>query len=538
MPVIDKPAEQIVIMLLGLLLICIYSLDRFNTPTSNRASTTAVRYYAAASAYVLIYLFAYFILLYYPYLVDLFLKIFVNDKVLPAEWAKTAPSTVIIAIILSVLIPKMPILAKADARLRNFLQSLAAIPYEALRLSKEIHDTPFSVPKNMQKKVEDDLKGRGFKEEDIVSDEGAASKHLWVKITALIFHLESWKKDTRFSAFAYERQDQFGRLQSRYKRLCGMAINCFSLLNQIMPGDTEDPMNQAVTKFSTNFMDEADSLFDEICNYVSQGVLKCKLTHGARCREIEDMGFAPTPDKTLHALSINHVLILSGILLIFLMLNFIVFFPAWEGHEKTLLMITMIGSIYSIAVICAIYPREWWAFFRQKPGKPMPVVGYLISGIAAVAISIPVSLLFKTLIFFMETPGPSNPFQKAWNHFAESSYPWMLMAFATVLIIGILVDSKQLRQLSENWRRWVEAGLQSIGSMAAALLVHWLLADIGPNADSAPERYRVLFVCGTIGFLIGAIVPSWYRRAHTRKEEEIEDPALPEKRILGTPIKL
>ena len=147
--------------------------------------------------------------------------------------------------------------------------------------------------------------------------------HLWIKITALILHLETWKKDTRFSAFAYERQDQFDRLKNRYIRLCGMAINCFSLLHQIIPGDSENPMNRAVAKFSTNFMDEADNLFDEICNYISQGVLKCKLTHSTRCQEIEDMGFEPPQGKTIHALSINHVLILSGILLTFLMLNFI-----------------------------------------------------------------------------------------------------------------------------------------------------------------------------------------------------------------------
>ena len=194
-------------------------------------------------------------------------------------------------------------------------------------------------------------------------------------------------------------------------------------------GDSEDPMNQAVTKFSTNLLDESDNLFEEICNYISQGVLKCKLTHGTRCKEIEDMGFKPPPGKTIHSLSINHVLILAGILLIFLMLNFIVFFPVWEGHEKTL-----------------------------------------------------------------------------------------LMAFATVLIIGFLIDAKHLKKLSENWRRWAEACLQAIGTMAAAWLVHYVLVDIVQPGGRVPELYRILFVSGTIGFLIGAVVPTWYRHAHTAKK--------------------
>jgi hypothetical protein len=297
---------QFVTVCLGLGLIAIYALERFNTPPSNRASTTAVRYYSAASAYILLYLLAYIILLNYPTLTNYL----IGNAGDAQEQLQNLPTTVVVALLLSILIPKVPLLSKADSRVRRFLQNLAAIPIEALRLSKEIHDVPYIVPPKHQTEVSERMKSGGFKEEDIVFEDGKTAQHLWTKITAVIYSLEHWERDARFVAFTHERRGQFERLKERHKRLTAMAINCFTLVGQTGGGGPEDTMQEAVSKFCTNFMAEADDLFQEICHYISQGVLKCKLTQGARCRELEDMGFQPPKQEPVRALSINQVLIL------------------------------------------------------------------------------------------------------------------------------------------------------------------------------------------------------------------------------------
>jgi hypothetical protein len=274
----DQPT---VAFLLGVLLIIIYALERFNTPPSNRASTTAVRYYSGAVAYVLIYLFAYYVLNKYPYLLQLLLKAAAgNSEVALPRFAQDASSTVLIAILLPTLIPKVPLLSKMDKRLRKFLQSLAAIPFEALRLSKEIHDAPFSAPQQLQKNVKDDLVNRGFEEQDVVFENGNLAQHLWTKIAVLKLRLESWEQDTRFSAFTHERRSEYNRLSENYHRLTGMAMNCFKLIRQTPAGRNAEPMQEAVNRFRSNFMDEADNLFKELCDFMSQGILKCKSKRG------------------------------------------------------------------------------------------------------------------------------------------------------------------------------------------------------------------------------------------------------------------
>lgn len=506
---------QFVTVCLGLGLIAIYALERFNTPPSNRASTTAVRYYSAASAYILIYLLAYIILLNYPTLTDRFIE----DAAEGSEQLKNLPANVVVALLLSILIPKVPILSKADSKVRRFLQDLAAIPIEALRLSKEIHDIPYVVPRRLQNEVTERMKTIGFKEENIVFEDGKSAEHLWTKITSVIYSLESWERDTRFAVFAHERVGQFERLKDRHKRLTAMAINCFTLVRQTDGGGPQDPMQQAVSRFCANFMAEADDLFQELCHYISQGVLKCKLTQGARCRELEDMGFLPPKEEPVRAVSINQVLTLTGILLLLLLVNFVFVSPGtWEGREVTLLMVTMIVSIYSIAVMCAVYPKESWAFFQKKREKPFPVASYLLSGIAAVLISIPISLFFKTLIYSKGDPKLTAAAIMAWKEFLSVSYPWMFMAFATAIFTAFLIDFEPPKTVPAKWHRWLEGAMQAGGTALASWFVHWWLVGVSQSQENVPLLFRVLLVSAIVGFVLGFIVPTWYSRAQKAEQ--------------------
>ena len=115
-------------ILFGVVLIIIYAMERFNSPTTVRASTTAYRYYLAALLYLLIYLLSFYTFTKYPQLLK-YLEI----------GEETRESTVIfVAMIFSLLVPKVPLISQLDERLRKYLHRLASIPFEAIRLSKAI----------------------------------------------------------------------------------------------------------------------------------------------------------------------------------------------------------------------------------------------------------------------------------------------------------------------------------------------------------------------------------------------------------------
>jgi amino acid transporter len=170
-------------------------------------------------------------------------------------------------------------------------------------------------------------------------------------------------------------------------------------------------------------------------------------------------------------------------------------------------MITMIVSIYSVAVMCAVYPKDSWALFQKKRKKFFPAIGYLLSGIAAVVMGIPISLIFKTLIYSKGDPNLIVAASIAWDQFVSVSYPWMFMAFATAIITAFIIDFEPPEKLPAKWTRWLEAAMQAAATALASLLVHWWLGE------SAPIWYRVLIVSATVGFVLGFIVPTWSQMA-------------------------
>lgn len=511
-------------LLLGMVLILLYSFDRFNTPPSNRALTTAARYYISATAYMLIYLMAYFVLLYYPNLMNWLLKMADQNINLP----HSLPTSVVGAILLSIVIPKIPILNKLDSRLIKFLQNLAAIPLQALRLSGSIQEAKFLVPINLVKKIKEYLRDNSFDERDLIFEETDTAEFLWVKNTALILQLETWgKADSRFVVFFNERSGQFKRLKERYNRLRAMALNCFSLSRQIAGDEREDSLIRAVSKVNTNFTDQAEDLFKEICHFISQGVLKCQLTHGSRCRELRDMGFQESvEDRSDRSLNIDQMVTLYGILIILVLMNFIlVSQETGINIEKILLKSTMIVSIFCISVYCAIYPKEKYAFFKRAESDRTRVSGYMLSGLASVMIGIPVCLFFKTLIFLKGSAGLYPAMEEAWKNFSSLSYPWMFMAFVTAPITSVLSDYGPSEKISENWWRFMQAATQAALTLLAAEFVFYWLKSIYPTELGFPYREtRVMVISTAVGFAIGFAVPYWYRRARDTegKIEEID----------------
>lgn len=501
--------ENEIVKILGAVLILIYAFERFNTPPSNRAMTTAARYYTAASAYLLIYLVAYFLLCNYQDLLNLLLRVLNRN-----EFDKSWPAEVVGAILLSSILPKIPGFSTGDQKLRKLFQNLAAIPIEALRLSHEMYEAPYSVPVETRQKVRDHLVGLGFDEGDVVFEQEDSARFLWLKNTALLIELKDWKDDANFSEFFNERNEQFKRLIERYDRLAAIAQNCFNMVREMNSRDTRDHMEQSVSKFCANFREQANDLLREICQFTSQGILKCRLTHGSRCRKIQDMGFHHRDGALVSSFSIHQVLLLYGALAVLLATNFIFLYPtSWEGREKTLVMVTLIVSVYLSAAWLTILLKDKLQDFQRKPGQVPPVGIYLVSGVVSVAAGVLISLFFKTLIFSKGPSGLSEAVILAWQDFSTQKYPWMFMAFMTAIIISALSDYPPPERVSTKIWRFVEAAIMGSLLGAAGLFVHWWLEDICAPGTDLPKTTAIFVVSAVVGLVLGFWVPSWYRNS-------------------------
>ena len=340
--------------------------------------------------------------------------------------------------------------------------------------------------------------------------------HKWISISSLLLQLKEWEQSNQFATFVHDRNGQYERIKEHYKRLNTMTHNEISLNRQAGNQPELEALQDAVIKFRSNLHDEQNAIFSEICDFISHGILKTCFTYGSRVNTLQKMGFQNLAQHHGAGFSINHTIALFGLLLGLVLINFIIFRPPDAGVERILLMITMIVSIYSAAVICAVYPKQYWTFFQDKRTGFYPVNGYVVSGLLAVFSSIFISLFFKALIYASDprVNGVKTPFTMAWDNFTTDSYPWLIMSFVTALTTAFLIDWHRPQWLKAGWQRISEAAIHAVILVISAMLVHWWLTGLSANAQFSgrvPDLGSVLRVSCIIGFVLGYFVPTWYR---------------------------
>lgn len=497
---------SIIDFVLGTFLVGLYATDRFNTPASNRSSTTAARYYTAAALYLGVATGVYALLLFgFPQLANQWAPTVIEG--LP--WAKDLSAPLLVALLLTVSLPRVPILSNIDEWIRKNLQHMAAIPYEVRRLSAALRKAPFHVPAERQEEIRSGMLEEGFQAADILFLEGPAPQSLWTKVTALMKSQEDWESHPRFSGFVASFSTELEALRTRYKHLTPKARNCFRLIRDHSPGPRDGQTDDAVSQFQADFVEQARELMHSMYDFISRGVLQCKLTHGARCEQMESLGFKvciPRPQLTVNEL----VALFMGVTLV-LIFGFVL--RQSEGQAASLpqlfLRAITISVIYCVAIWWALFPKERWACARRKAGDIRPVACYLLSALLASGTGLTISLMIKLVTL--------QAFPKAWQQFSQA-WPWTLMTFATAFLTAWLTDDQPTAGWTASRLRWLEGLGQAVVMMGTVCIVHFLLGSAG---SPVPLLSRVLH-SGVIGFGIGFLVPTWYRDAPRRREDEAD----------------
>src|SRR5712691_427146 len=110
--VLEAIHEQI----LGGAFVLVFAFRRFNTPRTNRCSTTAARYYTSVTFYCLFALAVYSLLVGFPKLLDHVLDV---SKTAMPDWAHHLSSPLLVALLLTVLLPALPIVSGIDEWVRT-----------------------------------------------------------------------------------------------------------------------------------------------------------------------------------------------------------------------------------------------------------------------------------------------------------------------------------------------------------------------------------------------------------------------------------
>jgi len=499
----------------GLLFVLFQAGRRFNTPSTNRSSTTAGRYYMALGVYWAAAGTTYLGLSEFPHLIRFLTADFVGAGQAPAVLAaaERLSSPLFAALLMTVLLPNLPLLSGIDRWIFRELQGVAAIPYEVRRLSAELRGLPCSLPADVREEIGERLDSEGIAGGDVRFEGGAAPQQAWTSLTGLFILVERWEKDRRMAAYVEEYAEALATLRARRQALIPKARGCFPLL---APGaDDSDRARDAIRRFAGDFSEQVALLRDALIDFVSRGILYAELTGTGRADRLRALGFSASGGRD--PLTFHQMMALFGVVGALMLTGSVIRNTgAAVGHGVLLVRVVMIALIYISAVSCAVFPRESWPFARRDQDGGRPYGFYLLAGVMAVGISQAIGFLFNSLLMKGIAGGAERSLY---------TYPWAVMSFATAVGVAFLVDDPRPAEPRRwAWRLGEGLALAAILFAAALVTCDWLaerVALLGPLPGYfLPASGMVQRNAAAIGLAIGILVPTWYRDAPRRRREE------------------
>ena len=503
-------------LVLGAVFVLFYAGARFNTPSTNRSSTTAGRYFVGLFLYCLVGICFYVTLVAFPHLLDFAL--------FGHQMGGNAPTSKIslplfVALLLTVLLPKIPVLNSVDKWVCTQLQNMAAIPWEVLRLSSELRKFKLEFSADEQAVVQQMLEAEGFDRKDIIFELTETPSSDWTRVTALLQKVEDWSSDRRMAGYLAASNNDLANLRQRYQGLLSRAKTCFYLRHEDGRGETTPKTHQAMLRYEEDFLEHLKRLRKDILEFIARGVLRSELTTRALESRLNSMGFKITCSEP--AFSVNQLLLIFTVICLTMLPGFVFFGSKGLSFEAILIRLGLVGFTYVVAVACAVLPKSNWKFAQLHTGQVRPIAFYFVAGLMSAAISFITSLMVQAIWM--------RNLEWAWQRH-RLTYPWLLVSFATAFLTALMVDNPRFAKISARTQRCLEGLVQGAAMFGVTFVTClWLnqrVEIVFKNVDlsylnyRAPQTLTTMVMGAAVGCVIGFFIPTWYRRHKEQSAQE------------------
>lgn len=328
--------------------------------------------------------------------------------------------------------------------------------------------------------------------------------------------LRRWSQSRRHAAFFADYADEFRGVCDHVAGFLDEAKRFFPILQIMIKVPQNDPIDPSLAECRRSFKSRVEDIHRELADFMARALLACERGNKDVIDRLKDLGFVIAIERSA-VFDVNRFVSIAGcIFVLFLGGGALIgsFLHQQIPIQRLFAISLMLATTYGAAIACAIVPKQLWSLADIDEVGHRPAIGYLASGLLALAAAGGVSLLFNIILAWDVGIG--------FRHFGFS-YPWLAMSFVAACLIAFQCDDYAISDHAITggdppcWLRWAEAGSAAIVLMAASMLVReWLseIPDIPPQR--IPDPRFLLPIQASLGLLIGAAVPHWYRGATGR----------------------
>lgn len=519
----------------SILLVIYFTNARFDTPRHNRSSTTRAQFRFAQISYVLSAVALFAVLATVLTTSPNVLKAFhVPGEMEPFLNGLSSP--LLAALVMTTLLPQFPGLAQIDAGLLKYFQDMGHIPGAVKQLAGKLIQRSLKIDDESFQRMNDFLRDRMDQEKGVLPEDLNldGSKPTGYKFTRMLhFHmrLQALRLDPRYEPFVNWHDADLAAAFKAVDEILTVADKFFPLSRAYDPNTSSKAFDQTLHELKKSFRLQIDSANVRLAELAARAVLLCERSENERRRRLEWLGLPEQetvgqllpPDRVVAVLSMVFLALFFGATLLAKLDP-----KSALPTNRAFLMASMVATIYGVAIMGAILPKHRWHFALPGP-QGRPVSAYLLSGVLSVAGAALVTLLFKVAMCFDPRSAMFFDVQRALRDFAIS-YPWLAMTFVATVLLASLCDDYFGRSVP-GWLRWAEGAAAAAILAVTAVFVHSWLADIPrPDDRPLPSLKRALVFSAMVGFILGAWVPHWYRKARSAPAA-----ATPRQREYGPP---
>ncbi len=498
--------SSVFVTLACILVVILYAYNRYDTPDTNRLSTTRSLFIITGICYILSSLAMFFILS----------EVVLKPGVLPLLGLDDAQKLItqfsappiLAAVILTTLLPNTPVVSTADQALLRIFQNWGRIPHGVRQLADRLPLDALSVSETNLTAL------RGWISRDAdVPDElqqylGADPEEPsgWMtRVMRLYKDMESLSQTPSYIASFRAQRDDWQGIREDFRVFTGQSHAFFVLFESLksLPGDT-----------GRNALKQAEDHYNETCAKLYSRLAECfaqllimteNSDYLVDCR-LRLTGF-DLPARQDEPLPIGPFVFMAVVLMIAIF-GFLAIGPVPPKSAAMPLAVTavLIAATKTIGAAAAVLPKLRWPSFRRGDSGP-PYLAWVASALAAGA----VSLVFERLALAVA----HGTLAAATNFSSFHLTPLAPTSFIICLAVSILCDVDF--NLGTGLARRFKEGLICGMAMVIGVFICIRLLDIQSATAAQTTQWFPFLLSFSLGLIAGFFAPYLYREA--RHEE-------------------